>query len=264
MVREQPVPRLIETLRFIGADGVDMTVRDGYPVNPANVRKALPEAAKRIREAGLVIPMATAPTSLNDPKMAYVEDLWAACHDANILNVKIGYWSFGGKGYWETVDSARRQLDGFEKLAQRFGVKACLHTHSGDYVGLNASSVMHLAKGYNPSNIGVYLDPGHLAINGEPLAMAFDIARDFLSMVAVKDSLWVKGENGKPRVAKFLPLGEGFVDWREMMRILLARSFDGPLSFHSEYEGWPVDRIIDQTKKDIAFMRAIESEERQK
>jgi sugar phosphate isomerase/epimerase len=94
--------------------------------------------------------------------------------------------------------------------------------------------------------------------------MAFDIARDFLSMVAVKDSLWVKGENGKPRVAKFLPLGEGFVDWREMMRILLARSFDGPLSFHSEYEGWPVDRIIDQTKKDIAFMRAIESEERKK
>ncbi len=259
-VKEQPIPRLIETLKSIGADGVDLTVRDGYPVNPGNARKALPAAAKQFRDAGLSIPMVSAPTSLNDPATSYVEELWAACHDANILNVKIGYWSFDGKGYWATVDSARRQLEGFEKLAQRFGVKACLHTHSGSYVGLNASSVMHLAKGFNPSNIGAYLDPGHLAINGEPLTMAFDMARDYLSLVAVKDSLWLKGEGGKPRMAKFLPLGEGFVDWREMMRILMARSYDGPLSFHSEYEGWPADRIVEQTKKDIAFMRAVESE----
>lgn len=264
MVKEQPIPRLIETLKVIGADGVDMTVRDGYPVNPGNVRTALPEAAKRIREAGLAIPMVSAPTDLHDPKTAYVVDLWAACHDANILNVKIGYWTFGGKDYWATVDAARRQLEGFEKLAQRFGVKACLHTHSGSYVGLNASSVMHLAKGFGAANIGVYLDPGHLAINGEPLTLAFDMARDHLSMVAVKDSLWIKGEAGKPRTAKFLPLGEGFVDWHEMMRILLARSFDGPLSFHSEYEGWPADRIIDQTKKDIAFIRSVESAEKGK
>jgi len=259
MVKDQPIPKLIDTLKLIGADGVDMTVRDGYPVNPGNVRRALPEAAKRVRDAGLAIPMVSAPTSLNDPKASYAEDLWVGCHDAGIANVKIGYWLFSGKDYWTTVDRARKQLEGFEKLSQRFGVKACLHTHSGDYAGLNASSVMHLAKGFNPAQIGVYLDPGHLAINGEPLTLAFDMARDYLSMVAVKDSLWIKGEDGKPRSAKFLPLGDGFVDWREMMRILLARSYEGPLSFHSEYDGWPTDRIVEQTKKDIAFMRAVEA-----
>lgn len=264
MVREQPIPRLIATLRHVGVDGVDMAVRPGYPVNPTNVRKALPEAAKLIRDAGLAIPMVSTPTDLTNPNTPWVEDLWAACHDANIPNVKIGYWSFTGKGYWETVDGARKQLEAWEKLAQRFGVKACLHTHSGDYVGLNASSVMHLAKGFSPSNIGVYLDPGHLACNGEPLTMAFDMTRDYLCLAAIKDSMWVKGEGGKPRVAKFLPLGEGTVDWREMMRCLLARSYDGPISFHSEYDGWPEDRIVEQTKKDVAFMRAIEDAERKR
>jgi len=260
MVREQSISRLIETLHHIGADGVDLTVRDGYPVNPKNVRTALPEAVKQFRAAGLAIPLVSAPTTLNSATAPYVEELWAACHDANVLNVKIGYWPFEGKGYWETVDSARKQLDGFAQLAQRFGIKACLHTHSGSYVGLNASSTMHLAKGFSPSNIGVYLDPGHLAVNGEPLPMAFDMAQQYLTLVAIKDSIVLKGEAGKPRTSKFLPLGDGFVDWREMMQILAKRSYDGALSFHSEYEGWPETRLVEQTKKDIAFMRAIEAE----
>jgi len=220
----------------------------------------LPEAVRQIRGAGLAVPLVTAPTTLNASNASYVEDLWAACHDANVLNVKIGYWLFEGKGYWETVDAARKQLEGFAQLAQRFGIKACLHTHSGSYVGLNASSTMHLAKGFSPSNIGVYLDPGHLAVNGEPLSMAFDMAQEYLTLVGIKDSLVIKGEAGKPRSSKFLPLGEGFVDWHEMMRILVKRSYDGPLSFHSEYDDWPEVRLIEQTKKDIAFMRAIESE----
>lgn len=257
MVREQPIPRLIETLRFIGADGVDLAVRDGYPVNPGNVRKALPEAAKQIRDAGLVIPMVTGPTSLNDASSPFVEELWAACHDAQIPHVKLGYWGFSGGDYWKQVDAARRQVEAFEKVATRYGVKACLHTHSGGNLGLNAAAVMHLAKGSNPAAIGVYLDPGHLALNGEPLDMAFAMAADYLSLVAIKDSLWVKGEGGKPRTAHFLPMGQGFVDWAGMMRILKDRSFAGPLSFHSEYEGWPVDKIVEQTKKDIAYLKAV-------
>lgn len=259
MLKEQPIPRLIETLRYMGADGVDLCVRDGYSVNPGNVRKALPEAAKQLRDAGMVIPMVTASTGLTDPTTPDAEDLFAACHDAQVPHIKVGYWSFRGD-YWKQVDAARKDVEGFERLALRFGVKACLHTHSGGYLGLNTASVMDLARGFNPACIGVYLDPGHLALNGEPLAMAFDMAGEHLSLIAVKDSLWVKGEGGRPRTARFLPLGEGFVDWREMMRLLTARNYDGPLSFHSEFESPSSEHLIEQTKKDIAYLRRIQQE----
>jgi sugar phosphate isomerase/epimerase len=264
MVKEQSIPQLIATLKRIGADGVDLAVRPGYPVNPGNVKRALPEAVKQFKDAGLAVPLVSASTDFVDPKSAFAEDLWSACHNENVPNIKIGYWSYNGKDYWKKMDEARRSLEVFQTLAMRFGVKACLHTHSGNYLGLNASSTMQMARGFNPFAIGIYLDPGHLNVNGEPLTMAFDMAGEFLCLVAVKDSFTQKGEGGQVRVAKFVPLGQGTVDWREMMRVLVARSYDGPISFHSEYDGWPQEQIIAQTQKDIIYLREIEKQVRLK
>lgn len=262
LVREYDISRLIEALKYIGVDGVDLCVRDGYPVNPGNARKALPEATERLRAAGLSVPMVTAPGDFTNPNAPVAEDLFAACHDARVPNIKLGYWRCAPGDYWKQVDDARRDIEGFERIASRYGVKACLHTHSGHNLGLNTAAIMHLVRGFNPAHVGVYLDPGHLALNGEPLSIAFDMAGEYLSLMALKDSRWVPGEGGKPRRAEFLPVGEGFVDWREMTRLLLARAFDGPLSFHSEFESPSTEQRLEQTRKDVAFMRRIEGEVR--
>ena len=262
MVREQDIPRMILTLKDIGADGVDLCVRPGYPVNPENCRTELPKAAKAVREAGLSMPMVSAPTNLIDAKSPAAENIFRACHDSGIRDVKVGYWGFKPGDYWKQVDSARRDVEAFAALGTGLGVRTNLHTHSGSYIGLNAASVMDLAKGFNQQDVGVYLDPGHLAMHGEPLPIAFSMVSEYLSLIAVKDSEWIKGEGGKPKKSHFLPPGKGLVDWREMMRILVARDYRGPLSFHSEYESLPVDQLLAQTKTDIAFMRGIEAEAR--
>lgn len=257
-LRRQSVPELIATLKRIGMDGADMAVRPGYPVNPDNVRKALPEAAKQFRDAGLMIALVSTPTDFTDPKARLAEETWAACHDAQISNVKIGYWSYKGKDYWKLVDTAKKALDGFHELGMRFGVKAALHTHSGDLLPINASSLMELIKGRSASTLAAYLDPGHLNLNGEPLTMAFDMTGEYLSLVAVKDSIAFKSKEGKPRGAHFVPLGEGTVDWAEMMRQLKARNFDGALSLHSEYEDLPEEKLIEQTAKDLVYLKEVE------
>jgi sugar phosphate isomerase/epimerase len=197
-----------------------------------------------------------------DPKSKDAENIFRACHDAGIRDVKVGYWGFRGGDYKKSVDAARKDIEGFAALGSGLGVRCNLHTHSGSYLGLNAASVMDLARGFNPADVGVYLDPGHLAMHGEPLTIAFSMVTEFLSLIAVKDSEWIKGEGGKPKRSHFLPPGQGLVDWREMMRILAARDYRGPLSFHSEYESLPVDQLLAQTKKDIAFMRGIEADAR--
>ncbi len=260
LYKELSVEKLVNAVKGIGAEGIDLCVRDGYPVNPANARKDLPKAADRIRRAGLDIPLVSASTNLTDPNDPTAEPLFAACHDAHVPNIKLGYWKFSGRGYWKDVDAARKELDGFEKLGSRFGVRACLHTHSGAFLGLNASSLMDLARGFNPSHVGAYLDPGHLALCGEPPAMAVDIAGDYLCMVAIKDSLWEKGKDGAARKSHFLPLGQGMVEWRDVLRALKAHGYSGPLSFHSEYEGLSTVDILEQTRKDLGFMRKVETE----
>src|SRR5207247_2376134 len=146
-----------------------------------------------------------------------------------VPHIKLGYWGFKGGDYWKQVDSARKDLEGFARLATRFGVKACVHTHSGGNLGVNASALMHLIHGFPPAQVGAYLDPGHLALNGEPLDMAFSISAGHLSLVAVKDSLWIPNDSPARRSAKFLPMGQGFVDWRTMLRILHAMNYAVPL-----------------------------------
>src|SRR2546421_663328 len=263
MVKELSVEKLIATVKELGLDGMDLCVRDGYPVNPGNAREEMPRAAKLIRDAGLSVPLVSAATNLIDPASDTSETLYRSCHDSGVHEIKIGYWAFKPKtgSYWKQVDAARKDIEKFAVLSARYGVRTCLHTHSGANLGVNASAMMHLLRGFDPAQVGAYLDPGHLALNGEPLSMAFDMTSEYLALVAIKDCVWQRGEEGKPARSKFLAVGEGLVDWAEMFRILKARGFPGPLSFHSEYE-FPIAGIIAQTRRDVQYMRRLESQTR--
>jgi hypothetical protein len=44
------------------------------------------------------------------------------------------------------------------------------------------------------------------------------------------------------------------------MKGLKARSYAGPLTFHSEYEGLSDEGILEQARKDIAYLRRMERE----
>jgi sugar phosphate isomerase/epimerase len=260
LIREQSIPQVAATLRDLGMDGADLCVRDGYPVTPSTARAALKPAVERLAQDGLSVPLVTAPTDLTDASSADAENLFAACHDAGVPNIKLGYFAYRRDGdYWAQVDAARKQIEGFARLATRFGVKACLHTHSGSNLGLNASAAMHLAKGFTPAQVGVYLDQGHLNVCGEPPAMAVDIVREYLCLAAIKDSVLLpKAADGKRR-SQFLPVGAGTVEWDEVLRALLRVGFAGAISLHSEYDSPSTEARLAQTKKDLAYLKRIET-----
>lgn len=262
-LRAQSVDELIESLKRMGADGVDLAVRPGYAVNPDNAARELAPAATKVRAAGLCIPMVTAPTDLNNPSTAYAEPLFRACGEAGIGLLKLGYWPYRGKDYWQAVDAMKRDVGGFAKLGARFGVKPCLHTHSGSNLALNASALMHVLRDFSPREVGAYIDPAHLAICGEPIAMALDIAGDWLAIVSAKDAVKERPQDGAVRM-RAVPCGEGFVDWASMMTWLVRHGFTGPLSFHSEWQSPNVEHLLTQTAKDIAYLRAVEKEVRAK
>ena len=59
--RTLSVGDLAAKVQALGFDGIDVNVRPGHPVNPANVATALPEAVALWKKQGLVCPLATAP-----------------------------------------------------------------------------------------------------------------------------------------------------------------------------------------------------------
>lgn len=253
------VKKLGEKVKKMGFDGIDLVVRPGHPVNPDNVSEALPRAQRIWNSQGIEAAMVTTNFDFLNPEAPEVKHLYAACSEAGVKWIKLAYWEYGrGQNYWKEVDKIRKVLEGFEKLSRKYEIKTCYHTHSGAFYGSNCAGLMHLIKGSNPEYIGAYIDTGHLILDGEDYRMGLAMVKDYLSLVALKDVVYTKGEENGELVDKpeFIKLGEGLVPWKKFFTFLLDTGYDGPLSIHGEYE---VDkRVRDKwMQEDLEFIRGV-------
>lgn len=253
-------------IRDLGFEGVDLTVRPGGHVSPEEVRTALPEAVRTLADMGLQVPLiTTAITAADEP---YAADIFETAADAGVPEIKLGYWRYQGFGtFHEAMEEIARKLDEIEKLAQRTGVRANIHTHSGDFMSASPFILWYWIKDRDPAAIGAYLDAGHIVVEGgvSTWKMAIDLLRDRITLLAVKDLEWQQVDDpslGKKRwITKMVPLKRGVVPWPEVFTCLREIGFDSWVSVHSEYQGWhswrdlTVEELIEQTREDLAYLR---------
>lgn len=259
MLKELGISELIKFAKDADFGGYDMAVRPGYPVNPENIESALPEAAERFRSEGLDLPMVTGDTGVLFPD-SEGERLIASMANADIRRLKLGYFKFvpSDMDYWLEVEKAREALAGWQELSKQYGVKVCYHTHSQRCLGLNAGTLAHLLTGFDPENIGAFLDAGHLRAEGEEFDVAVSIMKDYLSMVAVKDFLLERVEKSNHGAVRrrVVEAGQGMCDWTAIFQELKRIEFDGPISIHCEFE---VDskEMVPAIKREIAFFKNL-------
>ena len=234
---ELSVEQLGEKAIELGYDGVDICVRPGHPIHVDNVTEMLPKAMKVWGGQNLTCPLATAATNVTDPNAPEIEGLYAACAEAGIPRLKIGFWRFNeGDDYWQVIDAARRDLERFSAFSEKYGVQTCYQIHSGPCIGSNCAGLMHLIKGFDPQHIGAYPDPGHLALDGEDWAMGLAMIGNYLSIIGIKDALYLsQPDHTPPYVPCFVKVGDGCVDWGRYLGLLCESGFDGPLTVHTEY-----------------------------
>jgi sugar phosphate isomerase/epimerase len=78
-------------------------------------------------------------------------------------------------------------------------------------------------------------------------------------MIAIKDFVWEKTD-GQWRT-RWVPLGEGMVDWTGFFQQLALTSFSGPISLHIEYDpggATPAERFdnsLSAAQRDLKFLR---------
>lgn len=231
------VQELAGMARESGLQGLDLGVRPGLPVTPENIASALPEAVRTCASEGVRIVLVTLPGAPTDPRSPETETIFAACGEAGVPFVKVGYWEHdSGSDYWKEADRIRGELEALGQLAHKHGVIACHHTHSGPKFGSNAAGVMYLMKDQDADHLGIYLDMAHLFLNGEDVPMALDMIGDYLKLMAVKSPQFVdRSENGITKwKSKWVSLREGLVDYPLVFRELSRIAFKGTISIHSE------------------------------
>ena len=255
------IEAMIQKTLASGANGLDLAVRAKMAITPENAAQDLAPAVRRVRAAGLDVPMITTEGDFVDPATAGAERLAAAMAEAGVPLAKLGYWRWkpAETPYWTTVDRIRQALEGFEALGRRFGVRFCYHTHSDNF-GLNACSMMDLVRDRDPQHLGVYLDTGHLAYCGEPFRMAVDIVGPYLTAVSFKDTFFQRQNPAAEELPVWrrviVPAGHGVVRWPEVMKALQERGFAGPVSVHCEFNAESPDAFEALQKREVAFLRA--------
>jgi L-ribulose-5-phosphate 3-epimerase len=241
---------LARTVKQMGFDGVDLTVRAEGHVLPERVAEDLPRAVETIRGEGLAVAMITTGlTSASDPA---ARPTIGTAGRLGVPFFKLGYWPYRDRDAIEPrIGEVRNDVTGLVALAKEHGVAAGFHNHSGMNVGAAVWDTRAIIGDMDPRSIGYYFDPCHATAEGGEggwrIALRMALAR--VKMTAIKDFYWEK-RAGKWKM-QMCPLGEGMVRWPEYFAMLAAAGFRGPISMHVEYE--PVDEAA--IARDFAFLR---------
>ncbi len=222
----------------LGYDGIDICIRPGHPIHVDNATDTLLKAVRIWESQNLICPMATAAIDIIDPKSQDAEKLFIACAEAGIPRLKIGFFRFNaGEDYWQVLDAARTDLQGFVELGEKYGVQTCYQIHSGQCIGSNCAGLMHLINGFDPKYMGAYPDFGHLLLDGEDLEMGLSMLGDYLSIVGIKDAYYAPQPDGHepPFIPRFVKVGDGGVNWKHALGALHKLGYKGPLTVHTEY-----------------------------
>jgi sugar phosphate isomerase/epimerase len=266
-LQELPIAQAGEVVKELGFDGVDLTVRPGGHVVPEHVEHDLPEAVRVLRSLGLVTGFIT--TAITGPEDPYAEAIFRTAAEQGIRFLKLGYWRYEGFGSLRRqIAETREKLRYIQKLARTYGVRACIHSHSGPYLSAVAPVVAMLLEGFDPDALGAYVDPGHMTVEGGGAGwkIGLDLLSDRISLVAVKSFGWFREPDKSGRMIwrhKLVPLEEGTVRWDEVFACLRQAGFDGYVSLHSEYQGpgsWrdlSLSELIEQTRRDLAYIKRV-------
>src|SRR5687768_3697047 len=112
-----------------GFDGLDLTLRAGGHVDPAKAQAGLAEAHAIADEEHVTIAMVS--TAITDVDSPHAEAVVSAAHH-RIRNFKLGYWRYEGFGnLTKQLNDARRKLERLVQLCTRYGIRPCVHIHSG-------------------------------------------------------------------------------------------------------------------------------------
>lgn len=265
--QDRSIAEVCDIFHGLGLDGLDLTVRPGGHIEPADVEAKLPQAVKEADQRGLKIFFLT--TGITDADPA-AEKIIATASKLGIDRLKLGYYPYRPVGTLaKQIDEVRKQLSKVAALASHYQVRPCVHIHSGAYIPSHGTLLYELIKDFSPDQVGAYVDPLHMTAEGgvEGWRQGLDLLAPWISLVAVKNFAWQRGHRdpvGQLRwTTKAVPLADGLAPLPDFVAVLKKLGYDGVYSLHSEYKGGhsfedlDTEGCIQQTAKDFAFFKKL-------
>lgn len=265
--QDWPLERLCQELAKLGLDGLDLTVRKGGLIDPADVDQELPKAIETAHKHGLKVLLIT--SDITEPGER-AERVLAAAAKHGIDRIKLGYYPYKPFGTLaKQMSAVRTLLDDVAKTAVQYDVLPCVHIHSGNDIPSHGTMLYQLIKDMPPERIGAYVDPLHMTLEGGGAGwlQGLDLLAPWIKLVAIKNFDWHKTQRdklGQQRWAtSMVPLDEGVAPLPDFIATLRKIGYDGTYSLHSEYKGkhsfhdMNTEECLKQTATDFAYFKRL-------
>jgi sugar phosphate isomerase/epimerase len=263
------LPDMIKTTSDLGFDGVDLTVRKGGHIEPEKAETELPSVVNKIRKAGLEVPMIV--TNITDAKDPLSEAIIKTAGQLGIKHYRTGYLKYNpALGVAKSLDVFKKQLTELAALNKKHNIQGAYQNHSGVQVGAAVWDLWYLLKDIDPQWLGVQYDIKHATLEGgNSWVHDLDLLRHHIRCLDIKDFIWEK-TNGKWQ-AKYVPLGDGMVDYPQFLKLLKTYNITGPMSIHFEYDlggadegkkeiSIPRDQVLAAMKRDLLKLKQLRQE----
>ena len=246
-----------------GIGGLDLTVRKGGKVEPAEVETKLPLLVEQAKKYNLTIDlMVTDIVSVSDP---LTERVLKTASALGIKYYRFGYYEYDLKaGVWESLQKFRTGIKEVADLNEKYKIHGGYQNHAGTRVGGPVWDLHELLSGLRPEFAGCQYDVRHAMVEGaSSWILGMRLISPYIKTLAIKDFTWITG-TGKPR-AVTVPMGEGMVNWDLFFRTLKELNISGPMTIHIEYpllekgeENLPLqqqqDIIVKKLNKDVDYI----------
>ena len=243
-------------LRSIGIMGVDLTVRPGGHVEPAEAADKLPQAVEALDAEGVAVTMIT--TSITSPDEPHAQRVLETAVALGIGFFKIGYLRYDGFGTLErSLAEGNARLKSLGALSKELGIFGGYHNHSGETLGATVAHMNRLLDGVDPDGAGVFFDIAHATMEGAlgGWMQGLDDVAGRVRMLAVKDMVIERREGLHD--GRVVPMGEGLVQWGEYIScVKVLADKIGLVSIHAEYGELP-ERVLELAAADLAYLENL-------
>lgn len=245
---KMPLAELGELVRGLGFDGIELPVRPGYQIEPENVERDLPKAARELAEFGLRIFSVAGPTD---------EPTIRACAESGVPTIRT-MARVSAAGYVAAEAELQRQYDALLPLLDASGVRIGVQNHCDRFVA-NAVGLRALVGKYDPRTVAGVWDAAHEALNGNDPELALNIVWPYLCMVNLKNAFWQRTNGPEADHAQWRHYWtsgrHGLASWPRVVAELKCRGYTGVICLTAEYSD---EALVDQLiAEDIAYARSL-------
>ena len=224
---------LAKTAAGLGFDGVDLTVRPLGHVIPEQVADDLPAAFEILKKEGLGIYMIT--TAIQSADEPHTEAILRTAASLGIRHYRMGWLQYDDtKTIDENLNAIESKLRSLAALNAKYEIIGEYQNHSGTYFGASIWDLHAILKKINSPWLGCQYDILHATVEGaNSWPIGLKLIRPFITSIDIKDFVWEKSE-GK-WTAKYVPMGEGLVDYTAYLKLVKQYGIKVPVSIHFEF-----------------------------